>query len=181
MNVSKIVGTVLIVFLHIPLIVSIWTGKKKQPFSTWALLCSLNTLTLFSVLKTHGNWQPIAIYVIANAIIATSVLLQGQFYWGSLEYYCCGLIMFCICVWIISGPQIATIASSLSIVIASFPQLRDSWNDPRSNPWLVWIGFTFANAISTAGGIEWSIEERFYGTTCTVLCAFRAGTSLIHK
>ncbi len=79
------------------------------------------------------------------------------------------LVVTCLVVWIISGPTVATVAGTTAVAIACIPQFIDTYREPWKSPLLSWSGFMIANALVTAGGAEWSIEERLYPAVCTLL------------
>jgi len=80
------------------------------------------------------------------------------------------LVIACMVIWCLVNSRAATIASSSALLIAGIPQLVDAWKRPEEMPFLVYISYVLANGLSTAGGKNWSVEERFYPATATVLC-----------
>lgn len=80
------------------------------------------------------------------------------------------MVVICLIGWILSGPRTATILSSIAVVIAGEPQLRDTAKDPWSAPLPVYFGFFVANILSVIGAEDWSIEEAFYPSCCAVYC-----------
>lgn len=181
MNTYKTLGAIIAILMYFPLLHGIWTNKIKQPFAMWLLWGLLDGITLLSVIVQGGNWLLLAIYTTASCIVMGSMLFKKQFGWTNFETLVTILVICCIIVWTLSGPKVATIAGTLAIVIATFPQFKNGWKDPKSNPWLIWLGFALANGLSTMGGAAWSIEERFYAFTCTLLCLAIAGINLVRK
>ncbi len=167
--------------MYIPLIKGVITNQIKQPFAMWLLWTLLDGTTLISVLAQGGNWPILAFYTTMSILITSILLFKKQYGWGKFETLIASLVISCMLIWAISGPKIATIVGTIAIVIATFPMFRDAWKDPKSNPWKIWLGFSLANGLSTAAGTMWSIEERFYSTSCAILCILIAGVNLIRK
>lgn len=80
------------------------------------------------------------------------------------------LVAWCVIVWWYDNPWLATVLSTTGVVLGGLPQLRDSWRRPKESPWLIYIGYTFVNVMSTVGGKGWTVEERLYPGACTILC-----------
>lgn len=174
-------GAAVAIVMYIPLLIGILTDKVKQPFSMWLLWMILDGSVLASVVVQKGNYILLAVYTTASLIITSALLYKKQFGWGKFESLIAALAAICMVIWGLSGPKVATIMLTSAVVISTFPQFRDAWKEPAANPWKTWFGFAIANALSTAGGKEWSIEERFYTASCTILCLALAGINAIKK
>ena len=64
----------------------------------------------------------------------------------------------------------ATISSTLAVVIAGLPQIKDSWKKPDRPTSFIYLGYTVVNTLFFFGGKTWSIEERFYPGCMIGLC-----------
>jgi hypothetical protein len=169
----------LAMFLYLPLTIQIFRGTVKQNFATWVLWGLLDGLASASMFVQDGNWQLPAMYVLGCSVILISILIKdGIFIWTRFETYVGLLVLACIVGWIQSGPRFATIFSSVAMVIASFPQIVDSWKKPHEVPVFVYIGYFVVNLLSAIGGKSWTIEERFYPLMCVFICAIFVGFSL---
>jgi hypothetical protein len=70
-------------------------------------------------------------------------------------------VVICLGVWKLSGPDMATIASTAAILIAGLPALVELWRKPQRELAHVWLGYTAANVLSCAGGAAWTLQDRF--------------------
>jgi hypothetical protein len=98
---------------------------------------------------------------VGSIILSVLLLARGRFSWGRLENVISALVIVCLCVWMFSGPEMATIASTVAIVIAGFPAMVELWRNPQRGIAHVWLGYAGANALAFFGGADWSVEERF--------------------
>ena len=75
----------------------------------------------------------------------------------------------CVVVWLVFGAKVATVVSTIAVVIAGMPQAVEAYKRPREQPLLVYISFLVTNSLATAGAKDWSIKERFYPASMTLL------------
>ena len=83
--------------------------------------------------------------------------------------------------WATAGESAGIIASSLAVVMASIPQMVDTYKKPESTPTMAYVIFTIGNVISLIGGKSWTIEERFYPACSIFLCVVIVVLSLRKK
>ena len=170
-NIYQKASLVLALLLYIPLSYQIVKGLVRQNLATFLLWGLLDAIAGVSLLVQNGNYQLPLAYVAGCTLVILSILKSKNFGgWASYETKVSLMVIACAVAWRISGPWLATIFSTAGVVIAGFPQLRDSWRDPASSPLLVYIGFTVVNVLSTVGGKAWTVEERLYSGACSVLC-----------
>lgn len=171
MNIYVVLGSVLGALLYLPLCYQILQRKTTQNLWTWVMWGILDAIALLSVIFQGGNYLLLAVYVLGSTATSIAIIKSGaKSSWGRFETVIALLAVACMVVWSFSGAKVATIASTLAIVIAALPQMKDAWKRPHENPCLVYVGYTFANLFSAIGGKDWSVEERFYPASCTVLC-----------
>lgn len=164
-------GCLVASLIYIWLIGSILVGRVKQSFATWALWTALDTIALVSIILQHGNYLLLVFYCLGGVLITASLLYKKQFIWTNFETFVLILVVICLIIWWTSGSRMATISSSSAMLIASLPQIKDSWTAKRDKEvaWM-YFGYTLANTMSLFGGKNWSIEERFYPFICVVIC-----------
>ncbi len=168
MNTYALIGAVIAVLAYIPLTVNVWQRKITQNFATYALWGALDTIAAATIFLTNGNFLLPAMYSILSFSVLVAILRARTFSWTWFETLTSALVIVCIIIWAVSGDRAATIASAIAVAIASIPQLVDFWKKPREAPLLTYVAFTAANGISILAGKDWSVEERFYPTVCTI-------------
>ncbi len=164
------VSTVLALCLYFPLAWQLLTGQVTQNFATWLLWGILDGIAALSLYKQKGNWYLPAGYVGGCTFTLICMLRALDFKWTTFETEVSAIVALCIIGWKYSGPRLATVLSTIGVVVGGFAQLKDAWTEPMKMPFLVYLGFVVANALATMGGKSWTVEERFYPASCTVLC-----------
>jgi len=158
----KVSSGVLGLLMYAPLIRhALRHNGAGQSFAMWALWAVLDTTLTLSIVVQHGNYLLPAGFAVGSMILSLILFAKGRFLWGRFEYTITALVIVCLCVWALSGSQMATIASSLAIVIAGLPAVVELWRNPQRGIAHVWLGYAAANLLALFGGSDWSIEERF--------------------
>lgn len=170
MNIYVILSAVLAIALYIPLSIQILKGKTEQNLATWFLWAALDAVAAISLFTQQGNFLMVAAYTLGSSWITMCIAKSGNFSWTKFETLVTIMVIACLIGWILSGPRTATVLSSIAVVIAGGPQLRDTAKDPWSAPFLIYFGFFTANTLSVIGAKNWSIEEVFYPSCCAVYC-----------
>jgi phosphoglycerol transferase MdoB-like AlkP superfamily enzyme len=168
MNTYALIGAVIAALAYAPLTYNVWRGKITQNFATYALWGSLDTIAAISIFLKDGNFVLPAIYTVLSFGIVVAILRTRTFSWSWLETLISFLVLACIVIWAFSGDRAATIASTIAVAVASIPQLVEFWKKPKEAPLWTYVAFTAANGVSILAGKNWSVEERFYPTVCTV-------------
>ena len=163
-------GALLALTLYYPLISGISRGEIKQSFATWILWVTLDVIALVSILYQKGNYLILVSYCIGGSVVTLLLLIKQPFKWTWFETFVTFLVIICLIVWKLSGSKMATIASTLAVVISGFPQFLKSWQKPDKKTGCIYLGYTLANFLSFLGGQAWTIEERFYPGACVILC-----------
>ena len=179
MNMYQKISVVGALLLYLPLSYQIVKGQVRQNLATFLLWGSLDVIAGVSLLVQGGNYHLPLAYVAGCTLVVTCILKSKNFgEWTIYETKVSILVFICALAWAISGPWMATIFSTTGVVIGGFPQVKDSWRDPRSSPLLIYIGFTLVNVLSTEGGKAWTVEERLYPGACSLLCGVVVAVSM---
>ena len=171
MNTWNTASAIVALSMYIPLGHQIFKGIKKQNIATWALWMLLDALAAASIFAQHGNWILPAAYVLGSATMITCMLRARTISWTWFETTTCMLVILCLIGWKMSGPRLATIMSTLSVVVATIPQLRDAYREPEEMPVFEFLGFAVSCTLSAIAGNAWTVEERFYPIICALLSA----------
>ncbi len=163
-------GAVVAILIYFFLCFQVLTGKSKQNFATWALWAMIDAIAATTIIIQGGNYLLPAIYSLGSAAVTLSILRSKNFAWTWFETMVACFVVICLVVWGISGPWTATIASTLAMVIAGIPLTVESYRRPWEQSFFIYLGYTVANILSTFGGKDWSVEERFYPASCFILC-----------
>jgi hypothetical protein len=177
-------GCLLAVCLYLPLVSGIWKDKIQQSFATWILWVSLDIIALVSIFLQGGNYLVLVFYVTIGSIVSGLLLYKKQFKWTKFETLVLFLVLVCLVFWWFSGSRTATILSSIAVVIAGMPQLKESLRGPDKVTGYIYLGFTAVNALFFFAGKSWTVEDRFYPALMVPLCttiavaALRKGSSV---
>ncbi len=184
MNVYQWASVILALCLYIPLDRQILRGEITQNLATFILWGSLDAVAGASIyVQGGGNYQLPFAYVLGCSTVLVSILRSRNYSWTKVETRVSLAVValsigWWIMVYVEHNAWLATILSTLAVVAAGLPQLRDSWRDPSKSPLEIYIGYVVVNALSTIGGKGWSVEERFYPGFCLLLCATIVGASM---
>ena len=170
MNIYNIASVTFASFIYIYLARQISKGKAEQNLATWLSWGLLDLVAGISLFAQDGNWYLPTFYVAGCTLILYCIIGSAKFKWGRVETICFLLVIVSVFMWTRSGPWYATVISTVGVVIASYPQLKDAVFTPSTSPAEVFVGFAVANALSTAGGKAWIVEERLYPGVNTILC-----------
>lgn len=166
----QLLAGIIAIIAYIPLVSGIIRNKVEQSFAAfllWTLLDSIATITTF---LEHGNyWLPFS-NVVGTITVTLLLVVKRKVSWSWIENMTVVLVLICLAVWYYAGEQAGIIASSLAVVIASVPQMVDTFKKPSSTPVLSYIIFFIANTVSFYAGRSWTIEERFYAGCSMFLC-----------
>jgi hypothetical protein len=163
------VGAAIAVIAYIPLTRKVWKSEIEQNFSTYLLWGLLDLVAGLSTFAEYGNWALPTTYVACCSAVLIAIWRTKTFKWGWVETMTTIFVMASIIVWYFQGPVGATVVSTLGVVAASVPQLIDIVKKPKDAPVVEYIFFTLANGVSIFAGRDWTVSERFYSASCTVL------------
>lgn len=163
---SGIIGIVAYILLGFKIIKS----KSEQNFLSfllWAILDSIATIT--TILQRGNYWLPLS-NALGAFIIAILLAVKKQISWSVIETTTAILVIICLLIWFFAGEKQGVIASSLAMVIASIPQMKDTYKKPQKVPTGIYVIFLIANILSFIAGKGWSVEERFYPGCAVLVC-----------
>jgi hypothetical protein len=170
MNIYVKLSVGLACFIYAYLAYQIRKGAAKQNIATWVSFALLDIVAGISLHNQHGNWHLFLIYTMGSSTIVLCIFGSAKVTWNWVEKTCVGLVVAAIAIWILLGAQYATVLSTIGMAIAAYPQFKDAIQDVSTAPLGVYLGFMIVNGLATAGGKNWSIDERFCPGVCTVLC-----------
>jgi hypothetical protein len=155
---------------YIPLILAIVKNKASQSFAAFLLWALLDTIATVTTFLEHGNfWLPFS-NVVGASTVTVLLAAKRQVSWSWVETMTAILVVICLAIWYFTGEQAGIIASSLAVVMASIPQMVETYRKPESTPTFAYSIFFTANTVSFFGGESWTIEERFYAACSMFLC-----------
>ncbi len=175
MNTYNVLSLTLATILYLYLAYQIKKGCAEQNLATWISWGLLDTVAGISLFVQHGNWYLLSVYIAGCILIIICIIGSAKFTWGWVEIVCFALVVVSIVIWKLSSPAYATIISTTGVAIACYPQIKDAILRPKTAPADIYIGFVIVNALSTAAGKSWTIDERLYPGVCTVLCILIVG------
>lgn len=169
MNLLAKSAATLAILVYFPTTYQVLRGKMKLNLATFLLWGALDAIAAGSIFAKGGNWTLPAAYVVGVLVVIIAMLKARTFDWGRLETITSVMVGISILVWMFVGPVMATIVSSCSMAIATVPQVWDTWRKPQECTLWMWFVFLVINVMSTMAGKDWSVSERFYPATCTIL------------
>lgn len=161
-----VIGLVAYAFL----IAALLRTKTEQSFAAFLLWAMLDIIATITTMIEGGNYWLALSNAIGSTVITVLLVRKKQVSWTWIETMTAFLVVVCLVVWFSIGGQAGIIASSIAVVVASIPQMVDTFKKPESTPMLPYIIFIGANTISLIGGKAWTIEERFYQCCSIFLC-----------
>ncbi len=170
MSALAVISGICALLLYIPLCLQLYRSILRQNIATWILWVILDVIATLSIWWQGGNYFLVAMYVIGGSVTVCFIFKSRLFSWTWLESLVTTLVIASIVLWLLSGARLAIVMSTLGVVIAGIPQLVDSWRNPWGNSVAIYLGFTVVNFLAVIAGKDWTIEERFYPTSCSLLC-----------
>lgn len=142
----------------------------QQSFAAFLLWSMLDFIATVTTLWQGGNyWLPLA-NASGSLMITLLLLAKKQAHWSYIETLTSMLVAACLAIWWLAGERSGIVASSLAVVIASIPQMADTYRNPGATPLAAYLIFLASNVVSLLGGKAWTIEERFYAACSVFLC-----------
>jgi|JI9StandDraft_2_1071091.scaffolds.fasta_scaffold04890_3 hypothetical protein len=163
------------------LIIALFRTKTEQSFAAFLLWALLDGIATVTTILEHGNYWLALSNAIGSTVITILLMYKKQVSWSWVESMTAVLVVICLIIWYTTGEQAGIIASSLAVVIASIPQMVDTYKKPEATPTYIYLVFLTANILSFIGGSAWTIEERFYQVCAIFLCVVIGVFSLRKK
>ena len=140
MNFYNIAACAIAVAVYALLCIQVLQRKVPQNFATWILWALLDSIAAASLIVQEGNfWIPVFYALGSGAIVFSVLKTKTAGKWTNFESMIVVLVVICIIAWALSGPQMATIASTTALAIAGIPQVMDVYKKPFESPLFVWI------------------------------------------
>lgn len=169
-SVLQLLAGILGIIAYLPLIIGILKSKIEQSFAAFMLWGMLDTIATLTTILEGGNfWLPLSNAVGSN-VMAILLVVKKQVSWSSIETLTSVLVVICLTIWYVAGETAGILSSSLAVVIASIPQMVETFKAPETTPTGPYVIFLTANIIAFIGGEAWTIEERFYPACSIFLC-----------
>lgn len=171
MNTLVFIGGLIALSSYLPLWRQMWKNQVKQNLLTWILWGFLDLIGTTAIIFQNGNYILPFVYTIGSIVTILLILKSGEkSKWTWFETMVVIIVLICITVWYFTGNKIAIIAISIAGIIATFPQFIDAWKKPEKMPLVTYVICMIANVFSTMGGKSWTIEERFFPFSSTIMC-----------
>ena len=170
-KVLQLIAGIVAFLAYIPLAFGIFRDTAKQSFAAFLLWAMLDTIAVVTTWIEQGHhWLALG-NVIGSTVITVLLIVKKQVSWSRIESITALLVIICLAIWYSMGETAGIIASSLAVLIASFPQMVETYRNPSGTPQTAYMIFLCGNILSLFAGREWTIEERFYAACSTFLCA----------
>lgn len=166
---------------YLLLMLALLRSNSEQSFAAFLLWALLDGIATITIILEHGNYWLALANAIGSAVITLLLIYKKQVSWSWIESMTALLVVVCLSIWYTAGEQAGIIASSLAVVIASIPQMVDTYRKPEATPRMVYFVFLSANILAFISGNAWTIEERFYAGCSVFLCSVIVGCSLRKK
>lgn len=166
------IGAIIAFSMYTPLYMRIRAGSARQNVATFVLWGFLDAIAAGSIFLEGGNYLLPLLYTFGCIAIIHAIVRTGTWQWTWRETLASVFVGASVVVWVFMSNELATIVSTLGVVAAGVPQLIDNWEDPSTAPIDLYVGFTIGNAlslVSLVAGDTFSVEEHFYGASCSVL------------
>ena len=171
MNALTLAGSALALLTYFPLWKQIRSGSVKQNLLTWALWSTLDAVIAGTIIVQKGSFLLPVVYALGGSMTVFFIARsRSKARWTWFESMVSFLVLASMVIWYVSGSKVATVASTVAMLIAGIPQIADAWKKPKDMPLMAYSSYFVANCLSTAGGKNWSIEERFYPVSAGAFC-----------
>ena len=178
MSILTWLGSILAMLTYFPFWKQIRTGKVKQNIFSWVLWGALDAVASATIIVQKGNFLLPLVYAVGSLLtVFFLVKADNKARWTWFETLVATLVVASMVIWYLSGDKVATVASTMAMLISGIPQLVDAWKKPHEMPFLAYCSYFVANCLTTAGGANWSIKERFYPVAAAIFCGLIAALS----
>lgn len=171
MDFTQLLSGVICIVAYVLLIAALRNTTTEQSFAAFLLWALLDLIATITTILAGGNYWLALANTVGSTTITIILIYRKQITWSWVESMTALLVVVCLVVWYLSGEIAGIVASSLAVVIASVPQMVDTYKKPQATPKLVYLTFLTANVVALIGGKSWTIEERFYACCGIFLCS----------
>src|ERR1035437_856764 len=134
MDLLQLVAGIIGIVASIPLLFGIYKNKVELNFAAFMLWALLDAIAAITIILQHGNYKLVLGYAFSASIVAISLAIKKQVKWSWIETLTTGLVVICLFIWYKSGDKAGTIVSSLAVIIASIPQIIETFLKPEKTP-----------------------------------------------
>ncbi len=171
MELTQLLSGLIGIVAYALLIRALLRTSTEQSFAAFLLWAMLDLIATITTIIAGGNYWLALANAIGSTVITCLLIYKKQVTWSWVETMSSVLVVICLIVWYTAGERAGIIASSIAVVIASVPQMVDTWRKPEATPLVVYLVFLAANITALVGGKAWTIEERFYACSGIFLCS----------
>ncbi len=166
----SILGATIGILAHIPLIVDIIKGEKGYSFTSFALWSILDFIAARNIYLQNSDYLLALVWGACAGSMAILLFIKKEISWSYVETMVIILISITLTLWYIFGSKIALIATISSLIIASIPQIKDTFFRPSIKVGRVYIMFTLGALFSIFSANEISLYALIYPVTAMILC-----------
>lgn len=165
------VGGIIGLSVFIPLCIKILKKESIQNPLTYLLWSVLDAIFAGAALLENGNYIQAMLFATCGLITMGCILyVGGRPKWTWFENQITFMAALCMVIWFFTTNTIAATASICALMIASVPQIVDTWRKPKGTPTKIYFWFTISNILATFGGKEVSVIEIGYPLSGFVVC-----------
>ena len=154
-------------------------GEKGYSFTSFTLFSILNGISAVTIYLEQGNYLLSLIFSLSAATIAVMLLLKRKVTWSWIESLVIGLITISFILWYLYGAYVGIWASTLSLLIAIIPQVKDMYKLPSNKVAFVNKFFIASSFISCFSAKSFTFVELSFPVTilisCSIIYYFAAG------
>lgn len=166
----QLVGALIGILIHIPLIYGVINGSVKQNPVTYGLWAMLDIIAAYSTWKQDGNFLLSLFYAIGATIVCTALLIKHSIFWTKLETFVLMLVLVCLIIQYSLGDFYSMVASVIALTFASVPQFFDTYINPKNTPKMVYTFFTIAGLVSLLGANDFTLSQIIYPAFAFLNC-----------
>ena len=162
---------------YVLIIRDVLKGTSPMNIATWLIWSIVNTVVTASIIASGFTHPWMNLIFTAGAIVVFLLSLRrGRWKWGKTESVCFLIALSAMGGWYFLGPTPAIVLSVSAMCIGGIPQLRDTFNQPRSQQMRNWMLFLISCIFSLVGAPMWDLAHALYpvagGVLNGLMCLF---------
>ena len=169
-NFFSALGAIIGIVAHIPLIIDIFKDEEGYSFTSFGLWSILDFIAARNLFLQESDFLLSLVWGICAGTMALLLLFKRKVSWSWVETMVIILITITLTLWYFFGSRVALISTISSLIIASIPQIKDTFLKPSRKVGRVYVIFTLGAFISIFSANEVSLSALIYPVTATVLC-----------
>lgn len=164
---SVAIITLTYIFMIVSAVQNDGVGFSPTTFGLWAIL---SWIICFSMLKQGASIGAPLIYGTGATALTVILLFKGNWNPTAQDAVTAVLVGVCLVLWKTRGAKWALIMSVTAGLIASFPFIRMTWQNPESSPLLANCLFLAGNILSLSSVERTRIEDLLFPVSNVALC-----------